>query len=268
MVGDRSHDVVGAREHGIDCIGVRLGLRRCPGELERGRPGAICARRRRDLAARARSGRRCPQRADARCAARGSSPGARCAGCCATARTRRGTSCGTGGSSGFKAAQPARDHPRASSSSTAASSVYARRGYGRLVLGRWVHLGVEHRAALPRGHADARRQERLGPRHLDQLLPRRRDRRQRADRRRRLHLRLRPPLRRPDHADQGPGHRQVAGAHRARRVARHEGHRVPRRRHRRGHGRRRERRRHAGPAGVQRRRRRAGAGDQGPQALD
>ncbi|PZR52616.1 haloacid dehalogenase [Xylanimonas oleitrophica] len=33
MVGDREHDVVGAREHGIDCLGVTWGYA-APGELE------------------------------------------------------------------------------------------------------------------------------------------------------------------------------------------------------------------------------------------
>jgi len=42
MVGDRSHDVVGAREHGIDCLGVRWGYG-LPGELEAARPARICA---------------------------------------------------------------------------------------------------------------------------------------------------------------------------------------------------------------------------------
>jgi phosphoglycolate phosphatase len=41
MVGDRSHDVVGAREHGIDCIGVGWGYA-TPGELEDARPTRIC----------------------------------------------------------------------------------------------------------------------------------------------------------------------------------------------------------------------------------
>jgi phosphoglycolate phosphatase len=42
MIGDRSHDVIGAREHGIATIGVRWGYG-MPGELERARPAAICA---------------------------------------------------------------------------------------------------------------------------------------------------------------------------------------------------------------------------------
>jgi phosphoglycolate phosphatase len=42
MIGDRSHDVVGAREHGIDAIGVRWGYG-LPDELERARPAHICA---------------------------------------------------------------------------------------------------------------------------------------------------------------------------------------------------------------------------------
>jgi phosphoglycolate phosphatase len=41
MIGDRSHDVVGAREHGIECIGVRWGYG-TPGELEGARPLQIC----------------------------------------------------------------------------------------------------------------------------------------------------------------------------------------------------------------------------------
>jgi len=42
MVGDRSHDVDGAREHGIDTIAVRWGYS-VPGELEAAAPAAICA---------------------------------------------------------------------------------------------------------------------------------------------------------------------------------------------------------------------------------
>lgn len=42
MVGDRSHDVEGAREHGIDCLAVRWGYA-MPGELEQARPARICA---------------------------------------------------------------------------------------------------------------------------------------------------------------------------------------------------------------------------------
>ena len=41
MVGDRSHDVIGAREHGIDCVGVGWGYA-LPGELEAARPLGIC----------------------------------------------------------------------------------------------------------------------------------------------------------------------------------------------------------------------------------
>jgi phosphoglycolate phosphatase len=43
MVGDRMHDVVGAREHGIGCVGAAWGYGP-PGELEAARPLAICAR--------------------------------------------------------------------------------------------------------------------------------------------------------------------------------------------------------------------------------
>jgi phosphoglycolate phosphatase len=42
MVGDRSHDVVGAREHGIDCVGAAWGYA-LPGELESARPAYLCA---------------------------------------------------------------------------------------------------------------------------------------------------------------------------------------------------------------------------------
>lgn len=41
MVGDRSHDVVGAREHGIDCVGVAWGYA-LPGELEQAGARPIC----------------------------------------------------------------------------------------------------------------------------------------------------------------------------------------------------------------------------------
>lgn len=42
MVGDREHDVIGAREQGIDCVGAGWGYG-LPGELEAVRPLAICA---------------------------------------------------------------------------------------------------------------------------------------------------------------------------------------------------------------------------------
>jgi phosphoglycolate phosphatase len=42
MVGDRVHDVLGAREHGIDCIAVRWGYA-LPGELEDAGPAHICS---------------------------------------------------------------------------------------------------------------------------------------------------------------------------------------------------------------------------------
>ena len=42
MIGDRRHDVEGAREHGIECIGVRWGYAQ-PGELEAAGAWAICA---------------------------------------------------------------------------------------------------------------------------------------------------------------------------------------------------------------------------------
>ena len=43
MVGDRSHDVEGAREHGFDCIGAAWGYG-LPGELAAARAAKICAR--------------------------------------------------------------------------------------------------------------------------------------------------------------------------------------------------------------------------------
>ncbi|MFN2561596.1 MAG: HAD hydrolase-like protein [Jatrophihabitans sp.] len=42
MVGDRAHDVLGAREHGIRCIGAGWGYGR-PGELERAGADPVCA---------------------------------------------------------------------------------------------------------------------------------------------------------------------------------------------------------------------------------
>jgi phosphoglycolate phosphatase len=42
MVGDRSHDVVGARAHGIDCVAVGWGYA-MPGELDTAQPAAVCA---------------------------------------------------------------------------------------------------------------------------------------------------------------------------------------------------------------------------------
>jgi phosphoglycolate phosphatase len=42
MVGDREHDVVGARTHGIGCLGAGWGYG-LPGELERAGATAICA---------------------------------------------------------------------------------------------------------------------------------------------------------------------------------------------------------------------------------
>jgi phosphoglycolate phosphatase len=40
MVGDRSHDVLGARAHGIDCVAVTWGYA-VPGELARARPALV-----------------------------------------------------------------------------------------------------------------------------------------------------------------------------------------------------------------------------------
>jgi phosphoglycolate phosphatase len=43
MVGDRAHDVLGAREHGLRCVGAGWGYG-MPGELERAGAQPICAR--------------------------------------------------------------------------------------------------------------------------------------------------------------------------------------------------------------------------------
>ena len=43
MIGDRSHDVEGARAHGVDCVGAAWGYA-LPGELDAAEPLAICAR--------------------------------------------------------------------------------------------------------------------------------------------------------------------------------------------------------------------------------
>lgn len=42
MVGDRAHDVLGARAHGIDCLAVGWGYA-VPGELDAAAPVAVCA---------------------------------------------------------------------------------------------------------------------------------------------------------------------------------------------------------------------------------
>jgi phosphoglycolate phosphatase len=42
MVGDRMHDVVGARKHGLDCLGAGWGYA-APGELEEAGAAAVCA---------------------------------------------------------------------------------------------------------------------------------------------------------------------------------------------------------------------------------
>jgi phosphoglycolate phosphatase len=42
MVGDREHDVIGAREHGIRCVGAAWGYGR-PGELARAGADPVCA---------------------------------------------------------------------------------------------------------------------------------------------------------------------------------------------------------------------------------
>jgi phosphoglycolate phosphatase len=42
MIGDRSHDIIGARAHGIDCVGVGWGYA-VSGELDAASPVAICA---------------------------------------------------------------------------------------------------------------------------------------------------------------------------------------------------------------------------------
>lgn len=50
MIGDRAHDVVGAREHGIRCIGAGWGYG-MPGELEKAGAEPVCAEPRELLAA-------------------------------------------------------------------------------------------------------------------------------------------------------------------------------------------------------------------------
>jgi phosphoglycolate phosphatase len=50
MIGDRAHDVIGAREHGITCIGAGWGYG-MPGELERAGADPVCADPRELLAA-------------------------------------------------------------------------------------------------------------------------------------------------------------------------------------------------------------------------
>ncbi len=50
MVGDRAHDVQGAREHGIACVGAGWGYA-MPGELERAGAAPICAEPRELIAA-------------------------------------------------------------------------------------------------------------------------------------------------------------------------------------------------------------------------
>jgi phosphoglycolate phosphatase len=50
MVGDRAHDVLGAREHGIACVGAGWGYG-MPGELERAGAAPICAEPRELIAA-------------------------------------------------------------------------------------------------------------------------------------------------------------------------------------------------------------------------
>jgi phosphoglycolate phosphatase len=42
MVGDRRHDVRGARDNGLACIGAGWGYAQ-PGELARARAAAVCA---------------------------------------------------------------------------------------------------------------------------------------------------------------------------------------------------------------------------------
>lgn len=53
MIGDRAHDVIGAREHGIACMGAGWGYG-LPGELERAGARPVCAQPRDLLAALAR----------------------------------------------------------------------------------------------------------------------------------------------------------------------------------------------------------------------
>jgi phosphoglycolate phosphatase len=50
MIGDRAHDVIGAREHGIACVGAGWGYG-LPGELEKAGAEPVCAEPREVLAA-------------------------------------------------------------------------------------------------------------------------------------------------------------------------------------------------------------------------
>jgi hypothetical protein len=142
--------------------------------------------------------------------------------------------------------------------------LYARKGYGRLVIGRWVHVGNGNAIRCHEGQPADRRQVRLRQGQHGQLLPRHRVRRVHAGRGLGLHLRLRPCLQRRPRADQGPGHHQGARADRSRRLDRAEGVDPARgdRRPRVGH--RVARARQPRRPGVLGGRRRTGAGDPQP----
>ena len=104
--------------------------------------------------------------------------------------------------------------PRASSSSAAASTLEARRGFGRLVLGRWVHIGNGnsircHEGTLRIGDKCVFGKDNTVNCYLDIEFGAGHDRRRLG-----VRLRLRPRLRRRDRPDQGPGHREVAGTDR------------------------------------------------------
>ncbi len=80
--------------------------------------------------------------------AAGSSPGS-CAGWCDTGHGRRSTSCATGGSLAAPAAPDVVTEGFVFLGRRV--ELQARRGYGRLVLGRWVHLGDENRLRAHEG---------------------------------------------------------------------------------------------------------------------
>jgi hypothetical protein len=139
----------------------------------------------------------------------------------------------------------------------------ARRGFGRLIIGRWVHIGSGNSIRCHEGRcASATSAFRQGQHR--QRLPRHRVRRGHDRRRLGVRLRLRPRLRRRDDPDQGPGHREVAGTDRPGRLARHQGDRAARGDRRPGLRGRGERGGEQGPAAVLGGRRGAGPGGPGP----
>ena len=149
--------------------------------------------------------------------------GAACAGSCATGRGRRSTWCATGGSCGCGCATRDVVTEGFVFLGRRVEITAAARATAAIVLGRWVHLGDDNRLRAHEGTLRIGDKTRVRPRQHAQLLPRHRVRAALHRRGLGLRLRLRPPLRRPPPAHQGPGHREVAGAHRRRRVGRRQG---------------------------------------------